>query len=218
MEASSGQHPAGSAGGAQHPQDAMLLEALDSEGHTALALTKGAATFERLRAGGAKLLDITDENKNDLLLRDVRKGCTPLGSLAGTRGLRPSSDRPNQLAAPCRRRAPWDVPPPWGECFGIPNRSPDPLVRRAGRDHPIKGKGRMVRECESHGVRGTLSSVCKTRKASPGATDKLRSNGRHAVTRAGRASLIPTPAPPPCPPARLSIPRLCLLIRFLTYA
>ena len=25
---------------------------------------------------------------------------------------------------------------PWGEGFGIPNRSPDPLVRRAGQDHP----------------------------------------------------------------------------------
>ena len=31
----------------------------------------------------------------------------------------------------------WDVPPPWGESFGIPNRSPDPLVRRVGRDHPF---------------------------------------------------------------------------------
>ena len=26
---------------------------------------------------------------------------------------------------------------PWDEGFGIPNPSPDPLVRRAGRDHPI---------------------------------------------------------------------------------
>ena len=29
------------------------------------------------------------------------------------------------------------MPPPWGEGFGIQNRSPDPLVRRAGRDHPF---------------------------------------------------------------------------------
>jgi hypothetical protein len=47
---------------------------------------------------------------------------------ADTRGLRPPSVRPNHHAPPWRRRAPWDLPPPWGEGFGIPNRSPDPLV------------------------------------------------------------------------------------------
>ena len=36
-----------------------------------------------------------------------------------------------------RRRAPWDVPPPWGEGFGIPNRSPEPPVRWVDRDHPF---------------------------------------------------------------------------------
>jgi hypothetical protein len=49
-------------------------------------------------------------------------------AFADTRGLRPPAVRPNHLAAPWRRRAPWDVPPPWGEGFGIPNRSPGPLV------------------------------------------------------------------------------------------
>jgi hypothetical protein len=33
-------------------------------------------------------------------------------SLAGTRGPRHQSARPNHLPAPSRRRAPWDVPPP----------------------------------------------------------------------------------------------------------
>jgi hypothetical protein len=61
----------------------------------------------------------------------------PGGHKGTARGLRPPSVRPNHLAAPWRRRAPWDVPPPWGEGFGIPNRSPEPLVRRAGRDHPF---------------------------------------------------------------------------------
>jgi hypothetical protein len=55
--------------------------------------------------------------------------------MADTRGLRPPSVRPNHLAAPWRWRAPWDVPPPLGEGFGIPNRSPDPLVRRAGQNN-----------------------------------------------------------------------------------
>jgi hypothetical protein len=43
-------------------------------------------------------------------------------ALADIRGLRPPSVPPNHLAAPWRRRAPWDVPPPLGEGFGIPNR------------------------------------------------------------------------------------------------
>jgi hypothetical protein len=51
----------------------------------------------------------------------------PWARLADTRGLRPPSVRPNHPAAPWRRRAPWDVPPSWGEGFGIPTRSPDPL-------------------------------------------------------------------------------------------
>jgi hypothetical protein len=58
-------------------------------------------------------------------------------AFADTRGLRHPFVQPNYLAAPSRRRAPWDVPPPWGEGFVIPNRSPDPLVRRASRDHPF---------------------------------------------------------------------------------
>ena len=40
--------------------------------------------------------------------------------------------RPTHLAAFSRRRAPCHVSPLF---FGIPNRSPDPLVRRVGRDH-----------------------------------------------------------------------------------
>jgi hypothetical protein len=40
---------------------------------------------------------------------------------------------------------------PWGEGFGIPNRSPDPLVRRAGQDHPFPiSAGSDWRERESH--------------------------------------------------------------------
>ena len=44
------------------------------DGNTALELTKDAATFECLRAAGAKMPDITDENKNALLLRYARNG------------------------------------------------------------------------------------------------------------------------------------------------
>jgi len=69
--------------------------------------------------------------------------CGPPGGWVDTRGLRPPSVRPNHRAALSRRRAPWDVPSARGEGFGIrgqgfgiPNRSPEPLVRRAGRDHP----------------------------------------------------------------------------------
>ena len=36
-------------------------------------------------------------------------------AIADTRGLRHPFVRPNHLAAPSRRRAPWDVPPPLGE-------------------------------------------------------------------------------------------------------
>jgi hypothetical protein len=47
--------------------------------------------------------------------------------------------------------APWNMPPPRGEGFGIPNRSPDPLVRRAGRDHPFPiSAGSPWREGTSH--------------------------------------------------------------------
>ena len=57
---------------------------LMQEGNTALELTKDAATFECLVAAGAKMPDITDENKNELLLRyayrsrSARTGDTPL--------------------------------------------------------------------------------------------------------------------------------------------
>jgi hypothetical protein len=44
-------------------------------------------------------------------------------AFADTRGLRPPSVRPNHLAAPWRRRARWDVPPPLGNRFGIPKPS-----------------------------------------------------------------------------------------------
>ena len=46
-----------------------------------------------------------------------------------------------------------------GEGFGIPNRSPDPLVRRAGRDHPLPKsagspwRGRDVARRVGHGRR-----------------------------------------------------------------
>ena len=48
------------------------------DGNTALELTKDAATFECLRAAGAKMPDITDENKNALLLRYAEKGAAAL--------------------------------------------------------------------------------------------------------------------------------------------
>jgi hypothetical protein len=41
-------------------------------------------------------------------------------AFADTRGLRHPSVRPNQLAAPSRRRAPWDVLPPWGKVSRSP--------------------------------------------------------------------------------------------------
>ena len=51
---------------------------LMQDGNTALELTTDAATFECLVAAGAKMPDITDENKNELLLRYARTGATPL--------------------------------------------------------------------------------------------------------------------------------------------
>jgi len=62
----------------------ILLEARadvgakDKEGNTALELTKDEGAFDCLRAGGATMPDVTDENKNDLLLRYARNGCAPL--------------------------------------------------------------------------------------------------------------------------------------------
>jgi hypothetical protein len=47
-------------------------------GNTALELAKNAATFECLREAGAKMPDITDENKNVLLLRYARNGAAHL--------------------------------------------------------------------------------------------------------------------------------------------
>ena len=47
-------------------------------GNTALELAKNAATFEFLREAGAKMPDITDENKNVLLLRYARNGAAHL--------------------------------------------------------------------------------------------------------------------------------------------
>ena len=48
------------------------------DGNTALELTKDATTFECLVAAGAKMPDITDENKNELLLRYAQNGASPL--------------------------------------------------------------------------------------------------------------------------------------------
>ena len=48
------------------------------DGNTALELTKDAATLQCLVAAGAKMPDITDENKNALLLRYARNGAVPL--------------------------------------------------------------------------------------------------------------------------------------------
>ena len=48
------------------------------DGNTALELTKDATTFECLVAAGAKMPDITDDNKNELLLRYARNGVSPL--------------------------------------------------------------------------------------------------------------------------------------------
>jgi len=50
----------------------------DIDGNTALELSKDAAMFECLRTAGAKTVDITDENKNSLLLRYARFGDAPL--------------------------------------------------------------------------------------------------------------------------------------------
>ncbi len=52
-----------------------------------------------------------------------------LGGWVDTRGLRQPAVRPNHLAAPWRRSAPCDVPPPWSEGFGIPKRG-----REIGRE------------------------------------------------------------------------------------
>jgi hypothetical protein len=81
-------------------------------------------------------------------------------AFADTMGLRLPSVSPNQLAAPWRRRAPWDVPLPLREGFGIPNRSPDPLVRRAGRDHPFPIPWKLV-----HGTDDSLEGCepCPTK-------------------------------------------------------
>jgi hypothetical protein len=57
--------------------------------------------------------------------------------LCGHKGAQTSIGPSQSPSRSWRRHAQWDVPPPWGEGFGIPNRSPDPLVRRAGRDHPF---------------------------------------------------------------------------------
>ena len=48
------------------------------DGNTALELTKDATTFECLLAAGAKMPDITDENKDELLLRYAQNGASPL--------------------------------------------------------------------------------------------------------------------------------------------
>ena len=48
------------------------------DGNTALELSKDATTFECLVAAGAKMPDITDDNKNELLLRYARNGVSPL--------------------------------------------------------------------------------------------------------------------------------------------
>ena len=50
----------------------------DRDGNTVLDLTKTAATFECLRSAGAQMPDITDENKDALLLRYARNGAVPL--------------------------------------------------------------------------------------------------------------------------------------------
>ena len=49
-------------------------ELKDTNGNTALELAKDTDTLECLRAAGAKMPDITDENKNALLLRYARNG------------------------------------------------------------------------------------------------------------------------------------------------
>ena len=74
------------------------------------------------------------------------------------------SPSPN-LAAPARRRAAWDlrVPPlPFGG-FGIPNRSPDPLVRPAGRDrtHENMFSCRMCSLSTTGRPRSSLSGICR---------------------------------------------------------
>jgi len=48
------------------------------DGNTALELTKDADTFECLVAAGAKMPDITDTNKNELLLKYAYKGAALL--------------------------------------------------------------------------------------------------------------------------------------------
>jgi len=50
----------------------------DTDGNTALELAHDTGTFECLRAAGAKMPDITDENKNALLLRSAENGVAPL--------------------------------------------------------------------------------------------------------------------------------------------
>ena len=49
-------------------------ELKDTNGNTALELAKDTDTLECLRAAGAKMPDITDENKNLLLLRYAKNG------------------------------------------------------------------------------------------------------------------------------------------------
>jgi hypothetical protein len=113
-------------------------------------------------------------------------------ALADTRVLRPPSVRPNHLAAPCRRRAPWDVLLPWGEGFGIPNRSPDHLVRRAGRDHPIPiFAGSLWRE------RDVARRVGHGWSAIPGKkTAGIEPHPAHCVPTAERLWRLSTPSPP----------------------
>jgi len=66
-----------------------------------------------------------------------------------------------------RRRAPWDVPPPWGKGFGIPNRSPDSLVRRAGRDPPFPVSAGS-RERDRDVARGGTRVTCHHRQKNYG--------------------------------------------------
>ena len=55
-----------------------------------------------------------------------------------------------------RRSAP--ITDPLFRWFGIPNRSPDPLVQRAGRDHPFEGQGEQERGFQGRGQGGGLGA------------------------------------------------------------
>ena len=59
-----------------------------------------------------------------------------------------SEEGPNRL-----RSAP--ITDPLSRGFGIPNRSPDPLVQRAGRDHPFQDETRVTSQGKK--LRGSMS-------------------------------------------------------------